>query len=148
MKTWHVILLLALCLLCFMSGYHFRRERLEPPGNDTIIVIDTVRDTIPVPTKETVTRYVQLPGDTIVKYIKGDTVFLPITQKEYATPDYRAWVSGYNAALDSIDVFPKTVYVTRKTPARRWGIGVTAGYGIGRHGLSPYVGIGGFYRIW
>lgn len=148
MKTWHVILLLALCLLCFMSGYHFRRERLEPPETDTVIVIDTVRDTIPVPIRETVTKYVQVPSDTIVKYLKGDTVFLPVMQKEYATPDYRAWVSGYNAALDSIDVFPKTVYVTKKIPARRWGLGVSAGYGACRSGLSPYVGIGVYYRIW
>lgn len=148
MKTWHVILLLALCLLCFMSGYHFRRERLEPPETDTVIVIDTVRDTIPVPIRETVTKYVQVPSDTIVKYIKGDTVFLPIMQKEYVTPNYRAWVSGYNAALDSIDVFSKTVYITKKIPARRWGFGVSAGYGAGRSGLSPYIGIGVYYRIW
>lgn len=148
MKTWHIILVLAFCLLCFMSGYHFCRARLEPPEIDTVIVVDTVRDTIPVPIRKIVTKYVQVPGDTIVKYLKGDTVFLPVMQKEYVTPDYRAWVSGYNVALDSIDVFPKTVYVTRKTPARRWGLGVSAGYGAGRSGLSPYIGIGVYYRIW
>ena len=42
----------------------------------------------------------------------------------------------------------ETIYVTEKVKARRWGIGITAGYGIGRDGLSPYVGIGGYYRIW
>ena len=116
--------------------------------SDTIIVIDTVRDTIPEPVREIVTKYIQVPADTITKYIKGDTVFLPVIQKKYLTADYRAWVSGYNAALDSIDVFPKTVYVTKTVPARRWGLGISAGYGVGRSGLSPFVGIGVYYRMW
>lgn len=148
MKAWHVILLLVVLVVSFFAGY--RLCQLEPCSaeRDTVIVIDTVRDTIPVPTKETVTKYVQVPGDTIVKYLKGDTVFLPIIQKEYATSDYHAWVSGYNAALDSIDIFPKTVYITKTVPGRRWGLGVMAGYGVGRSGLSPYIGLGVYYRLW
>lgn len=123
MKAWHVILLLLCMSACFIAGRHFRRDGLARTGIDTVIVIDTVRDTIPVPVRETVTKYIQVPGDTIVKYIKGDTVFLPIIQKEYSTPDYHAWVSGYNAALDSIDVFPKTVYVTKKDTGQALGAG-------------------------
>lgn len=118
------------------------------PKTDTVIIVDTLRDTVPVPVRETVTKYIQVPADTIVKYIKGDTVFLPVIQKEYSTPDYHAWVSGYNAALDSIDVFLKTVYITKKIPARRWGLGISTGYGVGRSGLSPYIGVGVYYRIW
>lgn len=148
MKTWHVILLLIGLVSSFAIGYHFCRLEPLPAEIDTVIVIDTVRDTVPIPVKETVTKYVRVPDDTIVKYIKGDTVFLPVLQKEYLTQDYRAWVSGYNAALDSIDVFPKTIYVTKTVPARRWGLGVSAGYGVGRSGLSPYIGLGVYYRIW
>lgn len=149
MKTGHVILLLLGLVASFIAGYHVREvSSMMTPWQDTVIIVDTLRDTVPVPIREIVTKYIQVPGDTIVKYMKGDTVFLPVMQKEYATPDYRAWVSGYNAALDSIDVFPKTVYVTKKIPARRWGLGVSAGYGVGRSGLSPYIGIGVYYRIW
>lgn len=149
MKVWHIILLLLGLMASFFAGYHVREvSSMMTPATDTVIIVDTLRDTVPVPIRETVTKFIQVPGDTIVKYIKGDTVFLPVVQKEYVTPDYRAWVSGYNAALDSIDVFPKTVYVTKKIPARRWGLGVSAGYGAGRSGLSPYVGIGVYYRIW
>lgn len=149
MKTGHVILLLLGLMASFFAGYHVRQvSTMMTPRQDTVIIVDTLRDTVPVPIKETVIRYVQVPGDTIVKYLKEDTVFLPVMQKEYATPDYRAWVSGYNAALDSIDVFPKTVYVTKKIPPQRWGLGVSAGYGIGRFGLSPYIGVGVYYRIW
>lgn len=149
MKTRHIMLLLIGLAASFFVGYHVRQvSTVMTPRQDTVIIVDTLRDTIPVPIKETVTKYVQVPGDTIVKYLKGDTVFLPIIQKEYVTPNYHAWVSGYNAALDSIDVFPKTVYVTKKIPARRWGLGVSAGYGIGRSGLSPCLAVGVYYRIW
>lgn len=149
MKTRHIILLLIVLSASFFAGYHVRQvSTVMTPRQDTVIIVDTLRDTIPVPIKETVTKYVQVPGDTIVKYLKGDTVFLPIIQKEYVTPNYHAWVSGYNAALDSIDVFPKTIYITKKIPSRRWGLGVSAGYGACRSGLSPYVGVGVYYRIW
>lgn len=149
MKAWHIILLLIGFGASFFIGYHVREvSSMMTPKTDTVIIVDTLRDTVPVPVRETVTKYIQVPADTIVKYIKGDTVFLPVIQKEYSTPDYHAWVSGYNAALDSIDVFPKTVYVTQKIPARRWGLGVSAGYGAGRSGLSPYIGVGVYYRIW
>ena len=89
--------------------------------------------------------YITLEGDTV-----REPIFVPIriTQKEYLTDDYHAWVSGYNPSLDSIDIFRKTMSITKRQSSRRWGIGITAGYGIGRNGLSPYVGIGGYYRIW
>ena len=150
MKAWHIILLLICLAGCFIGGYHARGTGAKnvQVERDTVIVIDTLRDTVPIPVQETVTKYVQVPPDTIVKYIKGDTVFLPVIQKEYSTPDYRAWVSGYNAALDSIDVFPKTVYITKRIPARRWGLGVSVGYGVGRAGMSPYIGLGIYYKIW
>lgn len=149
MKTWHVILLMIGLGTSFFLGYHVQEvSSMMTPKTDTVIIVDTLRDTVPVPVRETVTKYIQVSADTIVKYIKGDTVFLPVIQKEYSTPDYHAWVSGYNAALDSINFFPKTVYVTQKIPARRWGLGVSAGYGVGRSGLSPYAGIGIYYKIW
>ena len=149
MKTWHIILILILCLLCFLAGRHTKRAGWELVGKtDTLIIIDTVRDSVPFPVKEVITKYVSLSTDTVVKYLKGDTVYLPIVQKEYLTDNYHAWVSGYNSALDSIDIFPKTVYITKRQPARRWGLGVIGGYGVGRSGLSPYVGVGVYYRIW
>lgn len=153
MKVRHVIVVLAFCLLCFMSGYHFRPHESLPPGIDTVIIVDTLRERVPYPVYETVIQtvpelfpvYITLGGDTVREPI---LVPMPITQKEYLTDHYHAWVSGYNPSLDSIDVFQKTMYITKRQPARQWGIGITAGYGIGRKGLSPYIGIGGFYRLW
>lgn len=150
MKPLYIILLLLGLVGTFLIGYHCRGTGSDniTVRTDTVIRVDTIREIQPVPVKEIVTKYISLPPDTVVKYQKGDTVFLPIIQKEYATENYHAWVSGYSAALDSIDVFPKTVYVTKRPPASRWGLGIIGGYGIGRNGLSPYIGIGGYYRIW
>ncbi len=154
MKAWHIIVDLALCLLCFLAGRHTNRAGGELVGkNDTLILYDTIRYSIPYPVYETVIQtvpemfpiYITLEGDTV-----REPIFVPIriTQKEYLTDDYHAWVSGYNPSLDSIDIFRKTMSITKRQSSRRWGIGITAGYGIGRNGLSPYVGIGGYYRIW
>lgn len=66
----------------------------------------------------------------------GDTVVYR-EQAYYEDSLYRAWVSGYRPRLDSLIVFPKTVYQTVTndiyhtiTPKKkRWGLGLQAGYG-------------------
>lgn len=154
MKAWYTILILILCLLCFWAGRCTKNAEFDfVQKTDTFIHRDTIRDSIPYLVYETLIQtvpelfpvYITLEGDTV-----REPIFVPIriTQKEYLTDDYHIWVSGYNAQLDSASIFRKTIYVTEKVKARRWGIGITAGYGIGRDGLSPYVGIGGYYRIW
>lgn len=112
-----------------------------------------MRTVLPVASFEIEVGEVEIPYPIVIKekgQDKIDTIYVPvpITQKEYLTDDYHAWVSGYNPSLDSIDVFQETMYITKRQSSRRWGIGIMAGYGIGRDGLSPYVGIGGYYRIW
>lgn len=153
MKTWHVILLLIGLAASFIAGYHIRGTCVKNVQVERDTVIDTLRTVLPVPSFEIEVGEVEIPYPIIIKekgQDKIDTIYVPvpITQKEYVSDNYHAWVSGYNAALDSIDVFPKTVYVTEKIPARRWGLGVIGGYGIGRAELSPYIGIGVYYRIW
>ena len=99
MKVWHVIAVLALCLFCFMSGYHFCPHESLPPGIDTVIIVNTITDSIPYPVYETVIQtvpelfpvYITLGGDTIREPI---LVPMPITQKEYLTDHYHAWVSS------------------------------------------------------
>lgn len=147
MKAWHVTLLLIGQVGSFLIGYHVRGPGAENVSvrSDTVIVVDTIIERTPASKRDTLIRYEKLASDTI---IRNDTIYIPIIQKEYVTDNYHAWISGYKPAIDSIVVFPKTVYVTKKIPARRWGLGVSAGYGVGRSGLSPYIGIGVYYRIW
>lgn len=154
MKAWQAILIILLtAVICSAIGYGYGRRGTcgSTPVADTVRIRDTVRDSIPYPVIETVVQeipelfpvYITLDGDTIQEPIY---IPVPITQKEYQTENYRAWVSGYKPSLDSVWVYPEKIIIREKP--RRWGIGVIAGYGIGHNGLSPYVGIGGYWRIW
>lgn len=153
MKAWHVILLLIGLVASFIAGYHVRGTCVKNVQVERDTVVDTLRTVLPVLSFEIEVGEVEIPCPVIIKD-KGrervDTIYvpIPITQKEYLTDNYHAWVSGYNPSLDSIDVYSKTVYVTKKIPVRRWGLGVMAGYGVGRSGLSPYIGLGVYYRLW
>ncbi len=135
---------------------------------DTTIRRDTVKD-VPGEAKRTEERTVGTAevrvaksqiksGDTAQPPIRADTgvaesdtvsVTLPLVQSVYESEDYRAYVSGAMARLDSIFVFPthETVTVKEKTAAKRWHIGVTGGYGVTAKGLQPYVGVGLTYSL-
>lgn len=154
MKAWHVILVLSLCLLCFVAGRYTKKAEVELVcKTDTFIRVDTLREHVPYPVYETVIQtvpklfpvYITLEGDTVRGPIY---VPVPITKKEYKTDDYRLSISGYKPNLDDIEIYRKTEYITRTISPRRWGIGAIAGYGVGKNGLSPYVGLGIYYRIW
>lgn len=81
----------------------------------------------------------------------GDTVVYR-EQAYYEDSLYRVWVSGYRPRLDSLQIFPKTVYQTVTndiyhtiTPKKkRWGIGLQVGYG---YPSGFYVGAGVNYNL-
>lgn len=81
----------------------------------------------------------------------GDTVVYR-EQAYYEDSLYRAWVSGYRPRLDSLMVFPRTVYQTVTNDIyhtivpkkKRRGLGVQVGYGIPS---GWYVGIGVSWNI-
>ena len=81
----------------------------------------------------------------------GDTV-VHREQAYYEDSLYRAWVSGYRPKLDSLMVFPKTVYQTVTNDIyhtivlkkKRWGLGLQAGYG---YPSGIYAGVGISYNL-
>lgn len=81
----------------------------------------------------------------------GDTV-VHREQAYYEDSLYRAWVSGYRPRLDSLKIFPRTVYQTVTNDIyhtiipkkKRWGLGLQAGYG---YPEGWYVGAGVSYNI-
>lgn len=88
------------------------------------------------------------PGDS-----GSAAVEIPITQKRYEGDGYRAYVSGYEARLDSIFVSRETTTIretaTVRTAAKgkKWHLGVSGGWGMGTNGWQPYVGVGVTYSI-
>lgn len=160
-------LLLALLVISVSLNIwqHGRMEARRTAVEETVVHtrIDTIRllgpaivsTSKPVRTEKRRMRVVadSTEVDTAVfalPFVDADSVEveIPIISREYNGEGYRAWVSGYNPMLDSIEVYRTTNTVTLPKPKRkRWGIGVQAGYGLGRNGMQPYVGVGVSYNL-
>ena len=130
---------------------------------DTVTVV--VRDTafIEKPTEITrvVVRHDTIRTNDIV--IITDTAtnepqaIIPIEQAVYSDSTekakYTAYVSGYRAALDSIQIecisTQTTITNTERIKPSRFGVGVQLGVGVSPQGLAvPYLGVGVQYRLW
>jgi hypothetical protein len=144
------VIALALIAVAFLLGRRsVKPEIVEIHRTDTVVVRDTVRETVLVPKIRYLTRV-----DTVLLLVPGDTVkvpvLVPISRKVYEGEDYRAVVSGFRASLDTLDIFRKTQTVTNTVVQRvevpgkpkRWGIGVSAGYALTPQGVKPYIGAG------
>lgn len=164
---WDVVrMVLGVLIVCFFV--YGGRITIGGQGKD--LKADTIRkvyiDTIcyykPVPRDSVVVRYVteKIP-ESVPKTSQSipkrpgnvpdsAQVVIPIMQKVYREEAYTAYVSGYRAQLDSMVLrIPRVEsIVTKQAKPKRWSVGVQAGYGIGKNGLTPYIGIGVQYRIW
>lgn len=154
---WGLIALLA-SLVGFLCGRTTAPE-VQPieTQTETKIVVDTLKITVPTPKDSVIIKY----RDYIVERhtvdtlrsveTQYDTIQLPITQKEYIDSTYHAWVSGFEPALDSIYVYPKTTYISttnvvyKKKP---WGIGLQVGAGYNGKTITPYIGVGVSLNLW
>lgn len=146
-----VILLLIVCVAAW-----FRPHKSLPAEmiRDTVECWDTVKESVPYPVYITeidsypvlVPVYINQYGDTVHDTV---TVFVPISQSVYETELYKAWVSGYRAKLDSIEIYNKvqTIYVREQVKKKRWGLGIQAGYGFLPGGSAVYVGVGVSYNL-
>lgn len=152
MKNLSIILLSAFAgaLLTMMLMRSHQPETIEVRTTDTLMVeiIDTITIERPVPYKVMVRDTISLT-DTI--YMGGQILFQEI--KEYKDSTYYARISGINAFLEEIRVFPRTVtnYIntTEKVYIQplKWSIGLQGGYGITPKGLQPYIGVGFSYQL-
>lgn len=151
----NVVIALALIAVAFLLGRRsVKPEIVEIHRKDTVVVRDTVRETVLVPKVRYLTRV-----DTVLLPVPGDTVevpvLVPISRNVYEGEDYRAVVSGFRASLDTLDIFRKTQTVTNTVVQRvevpgkpkRWGIGVSAGYALTPQGVKPYIGAGISYSF-
>ncbi len=169
-------ILLILCAAGLFAGGYFL-GKMQDAGEDGMdvtyrVVIDTVRHTMPVSKQDTTIRYdiVRLAraddgsgGNVADEPDKADkcrseedsvSVRVPITQRVYGDSSHTAWVSGFRARLDSIEIYPRTEIMTVSTKAKRreqrWGIGIQAGYGVtvGKSPqFTPYIGVGVSYNL-
>lgn len=128
---------------------------------DTVPWFDTIPYYLPVPRDSVVIRYVTatLPAahdsvsadDAPEEAMVGDSVrvVVPITQKVYSTPDYTAYVSGYRASLDSIDIYRMQYSLEPRPPNKtsRWGLSAGTGVAWTPNGLKPALFVGVSYTF-
>lgn len=100
----------------------------ESVTRDTVTITDTIIQYAPKPVsvEKVRTEYKLLPvyrTDTVTQYFgiteqlpqhpqDSALVEIPITSKHYSSEEYDAWVSGYEASLDSIKVYSKETVIT------------------------------------
>lgn len=91
-------------------------------------------------------------NDTIVR---RDTIYLEREQRVYEDEEYKAFVSGFQPRLDSIYVYPKTIYETKVSTRKEWRrftYGVQVGMGVvmpfnSSASFGGYVGVGIGYNF-
>lgn len=166
--TWIAIPILAIVFYASIIGVILRSCDGESPvqtvvRTDTLIVRDTIYDSVPKLVYQEVVRYVKETPislhDTIymskneenLYLTDSGEVFVPISRKVYTDDStYRAVVSGYKATLDQIDIYRKQTVITNTvTKDRRWIFGLTGGigYGLTTHKPDVFVGVGVTYRL-
>ena len=143
-------------LACFLFTRRCNGTK-EPPQERIVSRVDTlyVRDTLTVYKPSKVTRTVKDTVRLIVRETQidtmHDTVFVYLPQESIVWQDDRCivYAHGINPQVDSVTHFNSSAVVTRTVTGRpkRWGIGVSAGYGMSKDGLSPYIGLGISYNI-
>lgn len=145
-----VLSLIAVGVFGWSIGYFCRpNSPLQPSKTVVLTRIDTIRITTPeiivVKAKEPMTERLAVANDTC----DSVEVVVPIEQKVYNDENYRAYVSGFKARLDSIDIFQYTTTITNHREAKRsrFSIGISAGYGITPKGPQPYIGVGVTFQL-
>lgn len=155
---------LAIALFAYLGGYKMAKNHIR---EHTEVVTDTLIverwDTVTIEKPHEVVRYVQrydtirLTDEPRIVITIDSTAIIPIEQAVYQdsteNAQYTAYVSGFRAALDSININCKNTETiitnTIEIKPRRFGVGLQLGVGVSPQGVAaPYVGVGVQYRLW
>ena len=152
MTILYVILLILIGIL--IGQKHRQKSPLEPTEIkvDTLIVRDTIMQYKPIFVDKINVDSVLIPvKDTIVI---RDSVYIYMDREKITWRDSlcEVYASGIMPQVDSVRHFQEYKYITIEAQApvkvkSQWGLGVNAGYGVGKGGLTPYVGVGISYNL-
>lgn len=172
-KYWmiYINILIIIITVLLTSNYYKKIINTKPQIEttvrvDTVYVEKTVKDTIPILKekiiKETTvdTLYVYL-NDTIKVYLPVEIpLYSYIYQNEIKQDEtlinYKAFLSGYRASLDSIDITLKYPEITKETIIKEtynqkgtwnYNIGIGIGYGLFNKKPDAYIGVGFGYTF-
>ena len=154
-KVMTILCVILLILIGTLIGQkHRQKSPLEPPEIkvDTLVVRDTIMQYKPIFVDKIKVDSVLIPvKDTIVIC---DSVYIYMDREKITWRDSlcEVYASGIMPQVDSVRHFAEYKYISIETqvPVKvtsHWGLGVNAGYGVGKGGLTPYVGVGISYNL-
>lgn len=159
MKPWQTALVLLAVILAASLGFiKGQKHPIDGPNEplktkvDTLVIHDTATVCKPVYIERHKLDSVLVPAlDTIRVH---DTTFIYLEREQVVWRDSLSCVyaSGIMPNVDSVRHFishqiitvEKTIPITKRT---HWGLGLQAGMGACKDGLTPFVGIGVSYNI-
>lgn len=162
-----IVILAALLILSFFAILNLHRKNNKSEDVETSVEYYTYQYVSPESKKDSLVGSISIPipvyaprkVDTIyigkdsteVITCDSDSIIIPITQKIYSDSSYTAYVSGFNANLDSIRfVIPELTKVKISKDNKRFGVGLIGGIGFGLTSkqIEPFLGVGISYRLY
>lgn len=158
-KTTFLVNALLILACVFLFGFiigqkHPQKLPVEPIKTkvDTLVIRDTIMSYKPIYVDRVQLDSVLVPVVDSVKI--HDTTFVYLEREKVTWRDSlcEVYASGIMTSVDSVRHFQVYKYITieKQVPVKvktHWGLGVNAGYGVVKGGLTPYIGVGISYNI-
>ena len=140
-------------LLGFLVGQRCPRNgggETPTPKVDTLVIRDTFKVTEPIYVTKRVVDSIPHPVTDTLRM--RDTLYVILEREQIRWEDSLAvvYASGVMPQVDSVIHHTQSLIITKEIPVikkTRWGLGVQAGVGAGKGGLTPYVGVGVSYNL-
>ena len=140
-------------LLAFLVGQRSPRNgggETPTPKVDTLVIRDTFKVTEPIYVTKRVVDSIPYPVTDTLRF--RDTLYVILEREQIRWEDSLAivYASGVMPQIDSVIYHTENLIITKEIPVikkTRWGLGVQAGVGAGKGGLTPYVGVGVSYNL-
>ena len=127
-------------------------QEAQKPMVDTLFILDTIKAVEPKYITKRVVDSIPYPVTDTIRV--RDTLYIFLERSQVAWEDSlaRVYASGIDPHVDSVIHFTRQMVINNEIPViqvkrTRWGIGVQGGYGIGKDGLTPWVGVGVSYNL-
>ena len=117
---------------------------------DTLVIRDTIKVTEAISVTKRVVDSIPYPVTDTLRLRDTLYVFLEREQIRWEDSLSVVYASGVMPQVDSVIHHTENLIITKEIPVikkTRWGLGVHAGVGAGKGGLTPYVGVGVSYNL-
>lgn len=140
-------------LLGFLVGQRCPRNgggETPTPKVDTLVIRDTFKVTEPIYVTKRVVDSIPYPVTDTLRL--RDTLYVILEREQIRWEDSLSvvYASGVIPQVDSVIHHTNHLIITKEIPViqkTRWGLGIQAGVGAGKGGLTSYVGVGLSYNL-